>query len=83
MTMNYTKCYLSEIGHNNFYYPTTQTALIPVDCDYTILPWIGGGAKKLTPIKIFRCDILPLDLADSEKIKGSMVVWVEDSFIAP
>ena len=53
--MSYTKCYLSEVGHNNFFYPTKFTALIPDGCEYTILPWVGGKDKKLTPIKIKKC----------------------------
>ena len=49
--MNYIKCYLSEVGHNNFFYPARATALISNECEYTVLPWVGGGDKKLTPIK--------------------------------
>lgn len=44
--MSYTKCYLSEVGHNNFFYPTDATALIPSECEYTVLPWVGGKDKN-------------------------------------
>ena len=79
--MNYTKCYLSEIGHNNFFYPTTLTALIPSNCDYTVLPWIGGKNKKLTPIKIKKSHIVPLNLAPQGIVKGATVVWVEEHLL--
>ena len=79
--MNYTKCYLSEIGHNNFFYPTGATALIPEGCEYTILPWVGGKDKKLTPIKIKKCCVVPLNMNPPEAIKGTTVVWIDEHLL--
>tara|TARA_R100001015_G_C4570105_1_gene128322 strand:+ start:637 stop:894 length:258 start_codon:yes stop_codon:yes gene_type:complete len=75
--MKYTKCYLSEVGHKNFFYPTTASALITDNCDYSILPWVGGENKKLTPIKIKKSCVIPLNMTPPESVKGSTVVWVE------
>ncbi len=79
--MKYTKCYLSEVGHNNFFYPTNTTALITQECEYSVLPWVGGENKKLTPIKIKKSCILPLDLSPPKIITGSTVVWVENHLL--
>lgn len=76
--MSYTKCYLSEVGHNNFFYPTSATALISNNCEYTVLPWVGGRDKKLTPIKIKKRHIVPLDLFAPGTLEGTTVVWVEE-----
>tara|TARA_Y100000004_G_C8600677_1_gene280449 strand:+ start:234 stop:491 length:258 start_codon:yes stop_codon:yes gene_type:complete len=77
--MNYSKCYLSEVGHKNFFYPTNTTALISSNCEYTVLPWIGGKNKNLTPIKVSKSCILPLDLVQPGTVEGTTVVWVEDN----
>ena len=79
--MSYSKCYLSEIGHNNFFYPTEATALIPSDCEYSVLPWIGGKEKNLTPIKIKKSCVVPLDIANPGTVVGSTVVWVKSNLL--
>ncbi len=79
--MNYTKCYLSEVGHNNFLYPTTTTALICNDCEYVILPWLGGKNKKLTPIKVKKTCIVPLELSPPGTADGATVVWIEEHML--
>ena len=79
--MNYIKCYLSEVGHNNFFYPTNLTALIPDGCDYTILPWVGGKDKKLTPIKIDKSCVVPLNMCPPSAVNGTTVVWVDDNLL--
>lgn len=76
--MSYIKCYLSEVGHNNFFYPTDSTALIAENCEFTVLSWVGGKEKKLTPIKIKKSCIVPLDMCPPSTIKGSTVVWIEE-----
>lgn len=76
--MSYSKCYLSEVGHNNFFYPTNATALIPSNCEYTVLPWIGGKEKNLTPIKIKKSCVVPLNMSNADIVKGSTVVWIEN-----
>ena len=55
----YIKCYLSELGHNNFFYPSTTTALITAGCKYDVLSWVGG-AGELKPIKLLKSCVLPL-----------------------
>ncbi len=79
--MSYKKCYLPEVGQKNFFYPTKSTALISNECEYTVLPWVGGKNKKLTPIKIKKCYIVPLDLVSPEIIEGTTVVWVEERLL--
>lgn len=79
--MNYTKCYLSEKGHNNFLYPSSAAALVIEDCSYDILPWLGGQNQKLTPIKVKKSCVVPLDMSNPGSIKGTMVVWVETNLL--
>ena len=79
--MSYTKCYLSEVGHNNFFYPTEATALIPSNCEYTILPWVGGKDKKLTPVKIKKSCVVPLNLNPPSVATGTTVVWIEEDLL--
>lgn len=78
--MNHTKCFLSVVGHNNFYYPDDTTGLIPNNCDYTIMPWIGGKEKNLTPIKVKKSCVIAGRFGEpmgKDSIKGSTIVWVE------
>ena len=77
--MSYSKCYLSEIGHNNFFYPTEATALIPSDCEYSVLPWIGGKEKNLTPIKIKKSCVVPLNMNPPQPVTGNTVVWIPEN----
>jgi hypothetical protein len=77
--MSYTKCYLSEVGHNNFFYPTDATALIPSECEYTVLPWVGGKDKKLTPIKIKKSCVVPLNMSPPHAATGTTVVWIHEN----
>ena len=76
--MSYTKCYLSEIGHNNFFYPTETTALIPDNCEFAVLPWVGGKEKKLIPIKIKKSCVVPLNMSPPDTVEGNTVVWIEE-----
>ena len=79
--MQYIKCYLSELGHKNFFYPTNITALIPEGCEYKILPWVGGQNKSLTPVKIERSCVLPLNMCPPRPVKGTTVVWIENNLL--
>ena len=86
----YTKCYLSEVGHNNFLYPSDDSVLLASNCDYDILPWIGAGATGLKAIKVPRSCLLLLKINENTKnntappIKqGYTVVWIPEEFIAP
>lgn len=54
-------CYLSEIGHKNFYYATQTKAMIKEEATYEVLSWISGtSAKRLQAIKIKKKFIIPL-----------------------
>ena len=79
--MSYIKCYLSEVGHNNFFYPTDSTALIAENCEFTVLAWVGGKEKKLTPIKIKKSCVVPLDIANPGTVVGSTVVWIKSNLL--
>tara|TARA_Y100000592_G_scaffold65123_1_gene101332 strand:+ start:11107 stop:11364 length:258 start_codon:yes stop_codon:yes gene_type:complete len=79
--MNYFKCYLSEIGHNNFFYPSETTAMIAPNCEYSVLPWIGGKEKNLTPIKIKKSCVVPSDTAQPSIVNGATVVWVDNNLL--
>ena len=54
------KCYLSERGHNNFWYPSSIPAVISENCEYQKLNWISGGRHSLKAIKVRQECILPL-----------------------
>ena len=79
--MSYSKCYLSEIGHNNFFYPAKTTALILSDCEYTVLPWVGGKDRNLTPIKIKKSCVVPLNTSKPGTINGATVVWIDNDLL--
>ena len=84
--MNYAVCYLSETGHNNFLYPSETTVLIPLlsENQYSVLPWLGGKEKRLTPIKINKSCIIPLRDTDISRIHPQadvIVVWVRNEFM--
>jgi len=55
-------CFLSEVGHNNFWYPTSTAALLAPDCDYEKLQWIAGGSSRdLYAVKVLKSCVLPLE----------------------
>jgi hypothetical protein len=39
------KIFLSERGHNGFFYPTDRSISLRSDVDVNVLSWIGGGDK--------------------------------------
>ena len=47
-------CYLSELGHKNFYYPTKTKAVVTKHCedDIEILNWLGGASRNLKAVKV-------------------------------
>jgi|TARA_R110000744_G_scaffold364436_1_gene472968 hypothetical protein len=77
-----TICYTSEIGHNNFWYPSVTKLLIKEGCDVICIPWVSGGTK--VPIKILKSYLIPLDITDDTTKNISpptennyTIVWVE------
>tara|TARA_Y100000310_G_scaffold197704_1_gene197799 strand:- start:166 stop:381 length:216 start_codon:yes stop_codon:yes gene_type:complete len=60
-----TSVYSSELGHNNFYYPTlNKYVTLTEDTKAEQLPWIGGG--NLYAYKI---------------IDQKNVVWIEKKYV--
>ena len=53
-------CYLSQVGHKNFYYPSNKKAVLEEDCEYTFVPWIS--TKGFRAIKVKSNCLLPLEL---------------------
>jgi len=87
-TQKHVRCCLSEVGHNNFWYPTTTEAIVVIENGYKIMPWLGGGACKLIPIKVRKSHVLPIDF-DKNTLKNIMptksdsytVVWVKNNLL--
>jgi len=83
-TNNFTECFLSDIGHNNFYYPSEVKVLIDQDCNKEHLHWLGGAHRNLRAIKVRKSCVLPLhitpeavsNMAPPEK-DAYIAVWVE------
>jgi hypothetical protein len=76
-----TICYTSELGHNNFLYPTNNKVLVKESCEAFSVSWIGGGDKM--PIKIMKSYLVPLNVSidttknTSPPTKNSYtIVWI-------
>jgi hypothetical protein len=81
---NHQRCFLSEKGHNNFWYPTTTAALVIQGCNFESLNWVGGATRKLKAIKVLKSCVLPLEFNQSgyENLSpphrnSYTIVWVE------
>jgi hypothetical protein len=78
------KCFLSDKGHKNFYYPSDVKVLINEGCRKEPLNWLGGNHRNLRAIKILKSCVLPLyithtvatNMAPPEK-DIYIAVWVE------
>lgn len=56
---------LSELGYNNFYYPTfDKHTILTEDIEVEQLPWIGGGA-----------------LSAYRVIDQKNVIWIEKKYV--
>ena len=78
-----TVCYISEIGHNNFWYPTEQKVVTKHDCSAERMSWISGGDR--VAIKILKSCLIPINLSESTTINISppnkndyTIVWIEN-----
>ena len=69
-------CYLSEIGHKNFYYPTKIKVIIEKDTDYDVIPWISTD-KKLQAIKVKNKNIVYLKPLPDHGQTGNSILWIE------
>jgi len=77
-----TICYTSEIGHNNFWYPSRNKLVVKENCTAEKISWLGGGSK--IPIKVLKSCLLPLDITESTTTNISpptkndyTIVWIE------
>ena len=78
-------CYISEIGQNNFYYPSNTKAILSDNCEFHELMWLGGKDRNLKAVKVKNSCLLPMDLKSpsADKIlnkndSGYSVVWIDD-----
>ena len=68
--MNHIKCFLSTVGHNNFYYPNiNDVVFLKPGSSYVRLAWIGGSDMKA--INVSSKDII------NENGNQNIVIWVE------
>ena len=77
-----TICYTSEIGHNNFWYPSEQKLLVKENCKAHVMSWVSGGTK--IAIKILKSCLIPMDITESTTNNISpptknqyTIVWIE------
>ena len=77
-----TICYTSERGHNNFWYPTADKAIIKQGCDAQKLSWLGGGNKFA--VKILKSCLIPISITENTTKNTSpptknnfTIVWIE------
>tara|TARA_Y100000588_G_C13568468_1_gene633528 strand:+ start:202 stop:501 length:300 start_codon:yes stop_codon:yes gene_type:complete len=77
-----TVCYASELGHNNFWYPSNNKLLTKTDCEVEQVSWISGGTK--IAIKILKSCLMPLDLTANTTYNISpptknqyIIVWID------
>ena len=77
-----TICYISEIGHNNFWYPSRDKVLVKENCEAQKMTWIGGGSK--IAVKILKSYLIPMDITENTTYNISpptknqyTIVWIE------
>tara|TARA_R100000008_G_C3563567_1_gene157704 strand:- start:585 stop:845 length:261 start_codon:yes stop_codon:yes gene_type:complete len=77
-----TICYTSEIGHNNFWYPSHEKVLVKENCEAQAMSWISGGTK--IAIRILKSCLIPVDITESTTKNISpptknqyTIVWIE------
>ena len=70
-----TICYASEVGHNNFHYPSDNKLIIKEEYSADVIPWISGGSKIA-----FR---VPKNLLENTKLNilqppnNKIIVWID------
>jgi|TARA_B100000287_G_C20633380_1_gene780723 hypothetical protein len=88
MTKQNITCYLSEVGHKNFHYPTDKKAVLKKDCVYEKLSWVCPQPLIAIKTKISCLSPMSLDKRSVDDIifnnnsEQSIIVWV-DKNIAP
>ena len=81
-----TICYISEKGHNNFWYPTKQKVMVKENCKAEKMAWLGGGNK--IAIKILKSCLIPLNISKDTTYNISpptknhyTIVWVDKCLV--
>ena len=69
-----TLVHMSELGHNNFFYPSETTREVVQECEAEVLLWVGSNDMK--PVKVKTKAIFP-EIDDD----GNVVVWVMNELI--
>jgi len=79
-----TICYLSELGHKNFWYPTNNKAILIEDCELEKLNWVCGANSNLIAYKAPKACLLPIDINEESmkytkppQTEGYTVVWIK------
>ena len=78
-----TVCYVSEIGHNNFFYPSKNKAIVKKSCQVQELSWVSGSSKKA--VKILKENLIPLNkinetfVALKKNNNSYAIVWIENN----
>ena len=73
-------CYLSEIGHGNFYYPTNAKAVLNDSCEYESMSYLGGSSRNLKAVKVKSSCLVPLELNNNfvnKNLNSYSIVWVK------
>tara|TARA_R110000782_G_scaffold181839_1_gene272101 strand:+ start:587 stop:883 length:297 start_codon:yes stop_codon:yes gene_type:complete len=75
----YIVCFLSELGHKNFWYPTKHKAIV-LESSITGYPALIGGGKNLMSAIVGILDVLPLTTSASyiknNHTNNNAVVWI-------
>jgi len=78
-------CFLSTIGHNNFFYPNSKKVIVKKGADIEQLAYVGS---KLAAIKVKSIYIVPLTIFSNHDINiieknKTLVLWTDKNNIAP
>ena len=65
---------LSEMGHNNFYYPGDTIKKLLIDCEVFKLPWLGSS-------NFIAITVPTLVLHKDKNDKTTSVVWVSKELL--
>ena len=79
-----TVCYMSERGHNNFFYPSERRAIIKEGCLSESMNFVHGGTRPLKSVKIKKSCLRPYDLDAKSALNYSppekdsyTIVWID------
>jgi len=80
-----TICYISEIGHKNFWYPSDHKVVVKEACIAQKMAWLSGGPK--IAIRILKENLIPLDMSEQALLNISpptkneyTIVWIDKCF---